>query len=216
MARAWSFSASALLFRAARLPKEFLELVFKLIGLEAPRSGSALLDNLAVLADKVQPVRKATVALGGRVLHVVDEHRHGEVELLRAGAGNLRALTQVLRIIDRTALRQGALAIDRMGLANVDDEEGSRLTILAVKFLQAPGLAGERWSCVAAKNQHHRLLVFMRRKADLASPIRLDEIRLRRALQQGKTEIRRHGTGAGQAPGMGCLPESCCRLNRLL
>ena len=191
-------------------------MVFKLIGLEAPRSGSTLVHHLTVLADKVEPVRIAAVALRRRILHVVDEHRHGEVELLRTGAGNLRTLKQVLRIIDRTALRQGTLAIDRMGLANVDDEEGSRLTILAVKFLQAPGLAGERWSCVAAENQHHRLLVFVRREADLSSSIELDEIGLRRALQQRKAEIRRHGAGRGQAPGMGRLPESRRRLNRRL
>ena len=191
-------------------------MVFKLIGLEAPRSGSTLVHHLTVLADKVEPVRIAAVALRRRILHVVDEHRHGEVELLRTGAGNLRALKQVLRIIDRTALRQGTLAIDRMGLANVDDEESSRLTILAVKFLQAPGLAGERWSCVAAENQDHRLLFFVRRKTDLAIAIRLDEVGLRRPLQQRKAEIRRRSAGSGKAPGMGCLSKCRRRFNRLL
>ena len=190
MARAWSFSASALLFRAARLPKEFLELVFKLIGLEAPRSGSTLVHHLAVLADKVEPVRIAAVALRRRILHIVDEHRHGEVELLRAGAGNLRALKQVLRIIARTALRQGALAIDRMGFTNVNDKERGRLTILAVEFFQAPGLAGKRRSCVAPEDQHDRLLVLMLGQPDKALFIQLDMIRRSGAFQQGESEVR--------------------------
>ena len=154
-------------------------MLLELIGLEAARARGALVNHLAVLADQVEAVGVAPVILRGRILHVIDEHRHGEVQLLRAGAGDLRTLEKILRIIDRSPGRQRTLAIDRMGFTNVDDEESCRLAILAVKFFQAPGLAGKRRSCVAAEDQDHRLLVLVPGQVDLSLVIRLHEIRRR-------------------------------------
>jgi hypothetical protein len=85
-----------------------------------------------------------------------------------------------------------------MGFTNVHDKERGRLTILAVEFFQAPGLAGKRRSCVAPENQHDRLLVLMLGQPDKAFFIRLDIIRRGGAFQEGESEIRGAVAGAGE------------------
>ena len=112
------------------------------------------------------------------------------MQLLGAVACHLGTLEKSLRIIHRTTRRQGAQAIDRMGFTNVNDKERGRLTILAVEFFQAPGLAGERRSCVAPEDQHDRLLVLMLGQPDKALFIQLDMIRRGGAFQQGESEVR--------------------------
>ena len=85
-----------------------------------------------------------------------------------------------------------------MRFTNVNDKECGRLTILAVEFFQAPGLAGERRSCVAPEDQHDRLLVLMLGQPDKAFLIRLDMIRRGGAFQQGEPEVRSTDARAGE------------------
>ena len=64
----------------------------------------------------------------------------------------------------------------------VDEEEDPVVSnflmrnLPVVLLLQAPGLAGKRWSCVAAEDQDHRLLALVGGEAHLPRFIRLNEI----------------------------------------
>ena len=87
---------SVLFFPACGFPQEALEMLFKLIRLEAAWARSSLVNPLAILADQVHSVGIAAIALRRRIFHIIDQHRHGEIQLLRAGAGDLGAPRQDL------------------------------------------------------------------------------------------------------------------------
>src|SRR5438067_6523665 len=78
--------------------------------------------------------------------------------------------------------------VDRMGFADIDDEEGHLVAEAPIHLLQAPGLDAERRSSIAAEDERDRL-----------APTPTGEPQMRAAVEHRQVEIGRHITDARRA-----------------
>src|SRR5439155_20251394 len=101
----------------------------ELCGLEAERALAALEHDPPVRADEVEAVGPTAVRRRDRVVELVDHGRQLDLQLGGARRGDVDALGDRRRLVHRNAgapvLREDP-ALFRMGLADVDEQEGPR------------------------------------------------------------------------------------------
>ena len=135
---------------------------FEVFGHETPWASLALIDNLSVDADQVEPVRMGAVSGVDSVIHGVDQRRQIDVERLAHLLANLRPLKQSLGLFDSDALAlvssRRSITTGRMGLSNVDHKELHIIAVVFVHFIQNASLASEGGSRIRAEDEGDRLV----------------------------------------------------------
>lgn len=120
---------------------------------------SALINNLPLLIEDVNPFRPPTIHVVGGVVHIVNSERQREVETLCKVVGDRHTLREAMRLRIAHALIHIRLHLPfilRMRLADVDREEIGAILVIVVHLHQVADLAAEGRSGVAAENQNHR------------------------------------------------------------
>ena len=141
-----------------------------LVRLEAEGAGAALVGDAAVEADDIQPVGPGGVGELGRVIHAVDQSWEVDLHFADAGVSGGAAFGEILvmRQLDLGLhVILGDSAVQRVRLADIDEEEFRLLFAFPVEFVERGNLPAEGSSGVAAEDQHHRLLTPERGKRDL-------------------------------------------------
>ena len=141
-----------------------------LVRLEAEGAGAALVGDAAVEADDIQPVGPGGVGELGRVIHAVDQSWDVDLHFADAGVSGGAAFGEILvmRQLDLGLhVILGDPAVQRVRLADIDEEEFRLLFVFLVEFVERGNLPAEGSSGVAAEDQHHRLLTPERGKRDL-------------------------------------------------
>ena len=137
--------------------------LLNLVDLEPARPGSALIGNLAVDADDVQPIGPGAIVRVDLVVFAIEQRRHRHLQRLDALLGDLGSLVNSLRLrnLDQFLLVALQREENRIGMRfpDVDKEELRPVLVGLIDLFEVARLATERWSGVTAEDQDDRLLV---------------------------------------------------------
>ena len=161
------------------LRQPFLDLV----NLESFWPRAALVGDLAVHADDVEPVWLGAIGRVDLIVLTIEQRRHRHFQGGDALLGNVRPLLDFLRLRN---LEQFLFAVlereqNRIGmrLANIDEVELRTIFIGLIDLFEVARLATERRSGIAAENQYDRLLA-----------LETGQLHLLSLLQIGQREVR--------------------------
>ena len=150
---------------------------------ETKRPRPAAIRHAASASDQIESVGQRVVLAVGRIFHVVNQGGNRKLEFERADLGDLGSRIERLRLFEQdpvTFVRFDLPFVNRVGLADVDDEELDSVSEAAMEFLKVPSLGTERRSGVAAEDQRYRL-----------SPAKGRKLHLFRAAEARQVEVGR-------------------------
>src|SRR5271165_3996570 len=146
------------LSRCLRL-RQFLDGLLEICGMESKRTRLALVCDLSLSVDQVQPVGPAGVGDLGMVFKSVDDRRKPDAQLAHTGSSYERALCFVLGTGEDHFVLNVALHLPHiagMRFQDVHCVERHLAPILLVELIEGRNLPPEWRSGVAAEDQHHR------------------------------------------------------------
>lgn len=125
--------------------------------MESERSGPALEGDLTLAIDQVEAVGPRCVNAFGRVAKLVQNCGNLNPKLTHTCSGDGSALVLVAWAGENYFVFDIALHLPDvagMRLSNVDHEERDLILILMVELVEGRNLPPERWSGVAAEDEH--------------------------------------------------------------
>ncbi len=131
------------------------------LGIVLERAIAALVGNLAVFIDDVEPLRPRGVGVVGSVGHFIDTERHRILEALGEIIGNGHAVVEILglhvaNVVLIFSIGFHAPLVEGMSFANVDGEEIDVILVVVIELNDVANLAAKRRSSETAKDQDQR------------------------------------------------------------
>jgi hypothetical protein len=131
------------------------------LGIILERAIAALVRNLAVFIDDVEPLGPSGVGVVGGIGHFIDTERHRILEALGEILGNGHAVVQIFglhvaNVVLIFSIGFHAPLVEGMGFANVDGEEIDVILVVVIELNDVANLAAKRRSSETAKDEDER------------------------------------------------------------
>jgi hypothetical protein len=144
----------------------FVEGGFQSIGLETERTRRSFVSDSAVAIDQVEAIGPGRVGGFGGVAEFIEQGRNLDAELSHTGSGNKCPFLFAARTGEDDFVLDVALHLPDvagMRLGNVNHEKFRLRGVIFVELIEGRNLPPERRSGVAAKNQHYRPMLCLKR-----------------------------------------------------
>jgi len=139
------------------LSQQLLQRSFGLVRFETPRSLTTGIDNVAVTVDHEHPLGPTGVEVVDRIVHRINDNRHGEIQLRAGCLGDALPLVPRCGLIEDhpvVHVRVHLPSVGGMGLLYVDKEECGFVGVRLRQPLQGASLAPKGRSRITSKDQN--------------------------------------------------------------